>query len=185
MSSYSKVTEDSQGLMHVKSLVVQNPLVDGVCQLQYHPLHLTQIMRSSSDSSRVASWRDVDERTESAPKISTETPRLTRTRSYGIFKSRRFVFRLKINKSVNEMEKVVDLARQINLEVESDDVQELLDSHYQELTMHEQGIEEHESLDPIQSEDRVNINVALFSYTRAFGDGPRHLEPWSSDVDDT
>ncbi|GFT21295.1 hypothetical protein TNCV_3815861 [Trichonephila clavipes] len=23
------------------------------------------------------------------------------------------------------------------------------------------------------------------SYTRAFGDGPRNLEPWSSDVDDT
>ncbi|GFW74256.1 hypothetical protein TNCV_2524601 [Trichonephila clavipes] len=31
----------------------------------------------------------------------------------------------------------------------------------------------------------VNINVALFSYTRAFGDGPRNFEPWSSDVDDT
>ncbi|GFW77009.1 uncharacterized protein TNCV_2724391 [Trichonephila clavipes] len=31
----------------------------------------------------------------------------------------------------------------------------------------------------------LNINVALFSYTRAFGDGPRHFEPWSSDVDDT
>ncbi|GFW57448.1 uncharacterized protein TNCV_543581 [Trichonephila clavipes] len=25
----------------------------------------------------------------------------------------------------------------------------------------------------------------MFSYTRAFGDGPRHFEPWSSDVDDT
>ncbi|GFX67896.1 hypothetical protein TNCV_1973981 [Trichonephila clavipes] len=23
------------------------------------------------------------------------------------------------------------------------------------------------------------------SYTRAFGDGPRNFEPWSSDVDDT
>ncbi|GFW19016.1 hypothetical protein TNCV_165291 [Trichonephila clavipes] len=33
--------------------------------------------------------------------------------------------------------------------------------------------------------ERVNINVALFSYTRAFGDGPRNFEPWSSDVDDT
>ncbi|GFW77533.1 hypothetical protein TNCV_2499251 [Trichonephila clavipes] len=30
-----------------------------------------------------------------------------------------------------------------------------------------------------------NINVALFNYTRAFGDGPHHFEPWSSDVDDT
>ncbi|GFS69890.1 hypothetical protein TNCV_3101921 [Trichonephila clavipes] len=26
---------------------------------------------------------------------------------------------------------------------------------------------------------------ALFSYTKAFGDGPRNFEPWSSDVDDT
>ncbi|GFX52210.1 hypothetical protein TNCV_4800671 [Trichonephila clavipes] len=33
--------------------------------------------------------------------------------------------------------------------------------------------------------DWVNINVALFSYTRAFGDGPRNFEPWSSVVDDT
>ncbi|GFV66570.1 hypothetical protein TNCV_3894611 [Trichonephila clavipes] len=30
-----------------------------------------------------------------------------------------------------------------------------------------------------------DINVALFSYTWAFGDGPRNFEPWSSDVDDT
>ncbi|GFW57964.1 hypothetical protein TNCV_1419111 [Trichonephila clavipes] len=28
----------------------------------------------------------------------------------------------------------------------------------------------------------VNINVALFSYTRAFGDGPRNFEPWPSDT---
>ncbi|GFX91531.1 SCAN box domain-containing protein [Trichonephila clavipes] len=33
--------------------------------------------------------------------------------------------------------------------------------------------------------DWLNINVALFSYTKAFGDGPRNFEPWSSDVDDT
>ncbi|GFX50753.1 hypothetical protein TNCV_2723371 [Trichonephila clavipes] len=33
--------------------------------------------------------------------------------------------------------------------------------------------------------NRLNINVALFSYTRAFGDGPHNFEPWSSDVDDT
>ncbi|GFW60588.1 hypothetical protein TNCV_569341 [Trichonephila clavipes] len=31
----------------------------------------------------------------------------------------------------------------------------------------------------------VNINVALFSYTRAFRDVSRHFEPWSSDEDDT
>ncbi|GFS79279.1 hypothetical protein TNCV_4409371 [Trichonephila clavipes] len=28
-------------------------------------------------------------------------------------------------------------------------------------------------------------NQGLIGYTRAFGDGPRNLEPWSSDVDDT
>ncbi|GFU94635.1 hypothetical protein TNCV_1008391 [Trichonephila clavipes] len=41
--------------------------------------------------------------------------------------------------------------------------------------------------------DFLNINVALFSYTRAFGNGPRNFEvtwttpevTWSSDVDDT
>ncbi|GFX40322.1 hypothetical protein TNCV_4319551 [Trichonephila clavipes] len=33
--------------------------------------------------------------------------------------------------------------------------------------------------------DWWNINVALFSYIRAFGDGPDNFEPWSSDVDDT
>ncbi|GFS62578.1 hypothetical protein TNCV_1263311 [Trichonephila clavipes] len=60
----------------------------------------------------------------------------------------------------NEIKEVVDLANQINLEVNSDDVQELLDFHNQELTsddlieMHEQKevIEELESLDPVQSE---------------------------------
>ncbi|GFT57241.1 uncharacterized protein TNCV_1692441 [Trichonephila clavipes] len=31
----------------------------------------------------------------------------------------------------------------------------------------------------------VNIKVALFSCTRAFADGPRHFETWSSDEDDT
>ncbi|GFX68528.1 hypothetical protein TNCV_2432351 [Trichonephila clavipes] len=37
----------------------------------------------------------------------------------------------------NLTEEVVDIARQINLEVDIDDVQELLDSHYQELTIDE------------------------------------------------
>ncbi|GFX29144.1 hypothetical protein TNCV_3216791 [Trichonephila clavipes] len=58
-----------------------------------------------------------------------------------------------INPSRNFQE-VVDLTKQINLEVNSDDVQELLDFHNQELTidklieMHEQeqDIEEPESL---------------------------------------
>ncbi|GFX10283.1 hypothetical protein TNCV_1866801 [Trichonephila clavipes] len=31
----------------------------------------------------------------------------------------------------------------------------------------------------------VNINVALFSYTKGFGDEPRNFEQWSSDVDET
>ncbi|GFV50380.1 tigger transposable element-derived protein 1 [Trichonephila clavipes] len=91
-----------------------------------------------------------------------------------IFKSRRFVFFSSITetqtKSVpepdeisNVTEEVVDLARQTNLEVDSDDVQELLDSHNQELTMdeliemHEQDIKEHESKDPAQSEDRMAV----------------------------
>ncbi|GFY36036.1 hypothetical protein TNCV_4844081 [Trichonephila clavipes] len=58
----------------------------------------------------------------------------------------------------NVIKEVVDNSRQINLEVDSDDVQELLDSHKQEMTfdklveMHEleQDIEKLESLDPIQ-----------------------------------
>ncbi|GFU82042.1 hypothetical protein TNCV_517221 [Trichonephila clavipes] len=29
----------------------------------------------------------------------------------------------------------------------------------------------------------VNANVAIFSCSRAFGDGPRHFEPWSIDED--
>ncbi|GFU54690.1 tigger transposable element-derived protein 1 [Trichonephila clavipes] len=57
-------------------------------------------------------------------------------------------------------EEVVDLARQTNSEVDSDDVQELLNSHNQELKMddliemHEQDIE---FLDPVQSVDRMTI----------------------------
>ncbi|GFT31134.1 hypothetical protein TNCV_3645321 [Trichonephila clavipes] len=66
-------------------------------------------------------------------------PRLTLTRSYAIFKSRRFVFCLKTKKKGKEIgyviEEVVNLPRQINLEVDSDDIQELLDSHNQELTI--------------------------------------------------
>ncbi|GFW48537.1 tigger transposable element-derived protein 1 [Trichonephila clavipes] len=52
---------------------------------------------------------------------------------------------------------------QIILEVDSDDVQELLDFHNQELTtnklieMHGQDIEELESLDPFQSVDRMAV----------------------------
>ncbi|PRD35406.1 UNVERIFIED_CONTAM: Lachesin [Trichonephila clavipes] len=61
----------------------------------------------------------------------------------------------------NVIEEVVDLTRQINLEVNRDNAKKLLDYHNQELTidelieMHEQdqGIEL-ESLDPAQSKDR-------------------------------
>ncbi|GFY15987.1 hypothetical protein TNCV_1286321 [Trichonephila clavipes] len=54
---------------------------------------------------------------------------------------------------------------QIHLEVESDDVQELLDSHNHELTIdelieiheQEQDIEELECLNPVQSEDIMTV----------------------------
>ncbi|GFX69077.1 hypothetical protein TNCV_4945771 [Trichonephila clavipes] len=66
----------------------------------------------------------------------------------------------------NLNEEVVDITRQINSEVESDDVQELLDSRNQELTMNEliemheqeQDIEELESVDPFQPEDRTTVD---------------------------
>ncbi|GFT22483.1 hypothetical protein TNCV_3274461 [Trichonephila clavipes] len=50
-----------------------------------------------------------------------------------------------------------------NLEADSDGIQELLDSHNRQLTMdeliemHEQDMEELDSLDPIQSEDRMIV----------------------------
>ncbi|GFX24879.1 hypothetical protein TNCV_3451511 [Trichonephila clavipes] len=31
----------------------------------------------------------------------------------------------------------------------------------------------------------MNINIAPFSYSRVFGDGPRNFEPWTSQEDDT
>ncbi|GFV64647.1 hypothetical protein TNCV_2728571 [Trichonephila clavipes] len=61
----------------------------------------------------------------------------------------------------NVIEEVVDHARQINLEVDSDDVQELMDSSNQKLIMdelikmHDQDVKE--CLDPVQSEDRMTI----------------------------
>ncbi|GFU09032.1 hypothetical protein TNCV_1318981 [Trichonephila clavipes] len=63
----------------------------------------------------------------------------------------------------------VDLERQINLEMESDDVQKLLDSYNQEemtILMRAprnaciskcQDVDEFESLDLVQSEDRITI----------------------------
>ncbi|GFT80384.1 hypothetical protein TNCV_2184451 [Trichonephila clavipes] len=59
-------------------------------------------------------------------------------------------------------EGVVNLSKQINLEVDSDDVQELLDSHNQERTineliaMHEKEQKKLKFLDPL-SEDRMTI----------------------------
>ncbi|GFV23507.1 hypothetical protein TNCV_4782181 [Trichonephila clavipes] len=53
----------------------------------------------------------------------------------------------------------VALARQLNLEVESDGVRELLDSHHRELTT-EELVEkniDYESLDAVQSEDRMMV----------------------------
>ncbi|GFU97446.1 hypothetical protein TNCV_1913011 [Trichonephila clavipes] len=69
----------------------------------------------------------------------------------------------KIGDTSNVIEKGVDLEWQINFKVDRDDVQELLDSHNQELTidelteMHEQeqDIEELEFLDSVQSEDQM------------------------------
>ncbi|GFS73107.1 hypothetical protein TNCV_686821 [Trichonephila clavipes] len=55
----------------------------------------------------------------------------------------------------NVIADVVDFAMQINLEVDSDDAQELRDSHYLELRinelieMHEQDIEKLQSLNPV------------------------------------
>ncbi|GFW28344.1 hypothetical protein TNCV_4640091 [Trichonephila clavipes] len=71
-------------------------------------------------------------------------PRLTRIRSFAIFKSRRFVFCLSateldysLSPSCSVIEELVDLARQVSLKVDGDDVQELLDSHQLELTIYE------------------------------------------------
>ncbi|GFW93748.1 hypothetical protein TNCV_4542751 [Trichonephila clavipes] len=36
-----------------------------------------------------------------------------------------------------------------------------------------------------QEKVRYKEKFAIQSYMRAFGDGPRNFEPWSSDVDDT
>ncbi|GFX25862.1 DDE_3 domain-containing protein [Trichonephila clavipes] len=69
-------------------------------------------------------------------------PRLTRIWSYAIFKSRRFTFCLRGEK-VGEIEEFAYLTRQVNLEVYSVDVQELLDFHNQELVIDEL-IEMHE-----------------------------------------
>ncbi|GFU90045.1 uncharacterized protein TNCV_2439321 [Trichonephila clavipes] len=59
----------------------------------------------------------------------------------------------------NAMGKVVDLARQINLQVGRDDAQKLLDSRNQELIINEQeqDIEVLKSLDSVQLENRMTV----------------------------
>ncbi|CAH4013772.1 unnamed protein product [Pieris brassicae] len=62
----------------------------------------------------------------------------------------------------NVIKDVVELGRQINLEVDSDDVQELLDSHNEELIIDElitmrEEIDNHDYLDPIQLEDQMTV----------------------------
>ncbi|GFW72828.1 hypothetical protein TNCV_1266711 [Trichonephila clavipes] len=69
---------------------------------------------------------------------------------------------------VKLVEAVVDPVRQINVELGSGNVQEL-DSLNQELTINElvekhqqeQGIQELESLNPVQSEDRITIRSLI------------------------
>ncbi|GFS67693.1 RNase H domain-containing protein [Trichonephila clavipes] len=62
----------------------------------------------------------------------------------------------KISENGNGIEEVVNIAMQINLEVDCDEVQELLDSHNHELSidelieMHEQDIENLKSLERVQ-----------------------------------
>ncbi|GFX25428.1 hypothetical protein TNCV_1424121 [Trichonephila clavipes] len=71
----------------------------------------------------------------------------------------------KIGEIGNGIEEVVDLARQTNLEVNGDDVQEVLDTYNEQLTMdeliemHEQKktIEEFVSFYLVQSEDRMML----------------------------
>ncbi|GFU77030.1 histone-lysine N-methyltransferase SETMAR [Trichonephila clavipes] len=77
-----------------------------------------------------------------------------------------------------------DLARQINSEVDSDDVQELLDSHNPELAindlieMPELDIEEHESVDPIRSDNRMLESATKLglgsSFRFQYDNDPKH-----------
>ncbi|GFW75321.1 hypothetical protein TNCV_4189751 [Trichonephila clavipes] len=72
------------------------------------------------------------------------------TWSSAIFKSHQFVFCLKKNDTIGDVtDEEVNLAKQINLEVDSDNVQKLMDSHKQELTIDEL-IEMHEQEDDIE-----------------------------------
>ncbi|GFS74676.1 transposable element Tcb2 transposase [Trichonephila clavipes] len=55
----------------------------------------------------------------------------------------------------NLIEEILDFARQIHLEVDSDVVQELLDSHNQEMMIINEQYSEKEFFDPVNSEDRM------------------------------
>ncbi|GFW79346.1 hypothetical protein TNCV_2477531 [Trichonephila clavipes] len=76
---------------------------------------------------------------------------------------------------LNGVQKVVYLARQRNLEVDGVFVQELLDSPYQELTIDElmnKDIGGLQSLDPVQSEDRMMVGQRC-----THGEGPGGPDP--------
>ncbi|GFW79514.1 hypothetical protein TNCV_128191 [Trichonephila clavipes] len=88
-------------------------------------------------------------------------PRLTQSRPYF------FLFIIKAKEEslpeldINNLIENVDLTRQMNSEGDND-VEELLDFHNKELTIHEfvemhKTSKEFESVDPIQSEDRMTV----------------------------
>ncbi|GFV49646.1 hypothetical protein TNCV_1959541 [Trichonephila clavipes] len=70
-----------------------------------------------------------------------------------------------LNEIGNVIEEVVDLARQINLEVDSDGVHEFTNYYNHELAIHEfmevhkqeQNIGELASLDPVHSKDQMTV----------------------------
>ncbi|GFU29298.1 hypothetical protein TNCV_3334921 [Trichonephila clavipes] len=87
----------------------------------------------------------------------------------------------------NLIEEVINPARQKHLKVDSVNVQELLNSHNQELTidelieMHEQDIEEVESEDPVQSENRMMVALARLPI-HEYSSRKRKGRPGSSQV---
>ncbi|GFW12314.1 hypothetical protein TNCV_2489581 [Trichonephila clavipes] len=66
----------------------------------------------------------------------------------------------------NLIEEVVNLARQINLEVDSDDIQELLDTHNQELTMDELIEVSDERKSIICSSGKIGV---YWAYSKVYG----------------
>ncbi|GFS83893.1 hypothetical protein TNCV_2363311 [Trichonephila clavipes] len=94
-----------------------------------------------------------------APSCYLCSPRWVLTLQYGYLDVFRLVESVPDHEEIgNLIEEVVDFSKKINLEKDRD-IQELLDSHNQELTIDDlierQDIEELESLDPIQSKDQM------------------------------